>query len=406
MSQIGVDSTFQTFAKGTVKSDASFKLSPQFDYYGKVMISASNPLIFFDGATRINHNCADFARNWMSFNAQIDPKNIQIPVSENMKTLDGQAISAGIVWRDSRSKDSISLYPAFLSALQSPTDAIVMTASGLLQYDFTAKEFQIGSRQKLNNRGEAGNFIALHTESCSLNGDGKINLGMDYGDITVDAVGTVNYDAATRQTSMNTTLRFNLPMDKNAWEAAGGRITEVEGIRPLDFNLTTLEQALLEWSDRKAADKLKEEYTLSADKKIKRVPDALENAIVVTGVRLSSITKTGEERGLLTSVQSAAIVNFYGKPVMKQIIFRGFFEQIYSQNGDHFAVQLSVPGAADYLLDYSMQRKEGILNIISSDSELTAALNGIKEDKRKTKDFRYTVATNSVFLAKLMRLFE
>jgi len=404
MDQIGVDSTYQTFAKGTVKNDANFKLSPQFDYYGKVGIRASNPLIFFEGATRINHNCEDFAKNWMSFNAQIDPKNIQIPVSENMKTLDGQAISAGIVWRDSRAKDSIELYPAFLSSLQSPTDVSVMSASGLLQYDFAAKEFQIASKQKLNNRGEAGNFIALHTESCSLNGDGKINLGMDYGDVTVDAVGTVNYDASSGETSMNTTLRFNLPMDKNAFEAAAVRITEVEGIKPLDFASTTLKQAILEWSDSKTAEKVFTEYNL--EKKIKKVPDALENSIVITGVRLSSITKAGEDRGLITNVQSAAIVNFYGKPVMKQIIFRGFFEQIYSQNGDHFAVQLSIPAAADYLMDYSMQKKEGTLNLVTNDSELAATLNAIKEDKRKTKDFKYTVATNSVFLAKLMRLFE
>jgi len=402
--QIAVDSSYQTFAKGTVKGDANFKLSPQFDYYGKIMIRAANPLIYFEGATRINHNCADFAKNWMSFDAQIDPKNIQIPVSSSMKTLDGQAISAGIVWRDSRAKDSIVLYPTFLSALQSPTDMIVMTATGLLQYDFAAKEFQIASKQKLNNRAEAGNFIALHTESCSLNGDGKINLGMDYGDVTVDAVGTVNYDAATRETSMNTTLRFNLPMDKNAFEAAGGRIAEVEGIKPLDFGSTTLKQAILEWSDLKTADKIFSEYAL--DKKMKKVPDAMENAIVLTGVRLTSNMKTNEDRGLATSVQSAAIVNFYGKPVMKQIVFRGFFEQIYSQNGDHFAIMLSVPASADYLMDYSMQKKEGTLNLISSDSELTATLNAMKEDKRKTKDFKYQVATNSVFLAKLMRLFE
>lgn len=406
MDKIGVDSTYQTFARGEVKSESNFKLSPQFDYYGKIAIKAANPLIFFQGATRINHNCADFARNWMSFDAQIDPKNIQIPVSQSMKTLDGQAVSAGIVWRDSRAKDSITLYPAFLSALQSPNDAIVMTASGLLQYDFEAKEFQIGSKEKLLNRGEAGNFIALHTESCSLNGDGKINLGMDYGDITVDAVGTVNYDPSSKITTMNTTLKLNLPMDKSAFENAAERIAKVEGTKPLDFNSTTLEQALLEWADRKTADKVSEEYKLSSDKKLKKVPDAFEKSIVITGVRLTSEIKNGDDRGLISSVNAAAIVNFYGKPVMKQIIFHAFFEQIYSQNGDHFAMQLSVPGSADYLFDYSMQKKEGTLNIVTNDSELAAAINEIKEDKRKTKDFKYTIATNSVFLAKLMRLFE
>jgi len=343
----------------------------------------------------------------MSFTAQVDPKNIQIPVSQTMKTLDGQAISAGIVWRDSRNTDSISLYPTFLSALQVANDPIVMTASGLLQYDFAAKEFQIGSKAKLNNRGEAGNFIALHTESCSMNGDGVINLGMDFGDVTVDAVGTVNYDQTTGQTTMNTTMRFNMPMDKGVFESAGERIFKVEGAKPLDFNSTTLEQALLQWSDRKTADKVKEEYTLSTDKKIKKTPDALEKSIVITGVRLSSFAQSGvQQRGLITNVDAAAIVNFYGQPVMRQIVFKAFFQQIYSQNGDKFSFLMQVPGAADYVFNYEMEKKDGKLSIVSNDTDLTSAINAIKEDKRKTKNFLYEVSSNQVFLAKLLGLFE
>jgi hypothetical protein len=343
----------------------------------------------------------------MSFTAQIDPKNIQIPVSQNMKTLDGQAISAGIVWRDSRNTDSIRLYPTFLSALEVANDPIVMTASGLLQYDFTAKEFQIGSKEKLINRGEAGNFIALHTESCSMNGDGNINLGMDFGDVTVDAVGTVNYDQNTGQTTMNTTMRFNLPMDKNAFEGVAERIVAVEGVKPLDFNSTTLEQALLEWSDRKTADKVKEEFTLSSEKKIKKVPEALEKSIVITGIRLSSFAEAGnQERGLLTNVDGAAIVNLYGKPVMRQVVFKGFFQQIFSQNADRFVMLMQVPGAADYILNYDMQKRDGKMSIVSNDTELTSAIGAIKEDKRKTKNFMYEVSSNQVFLAKLLGLFE
>jgi hypothetical protein len=390
-----------------VKSDANFKLSQQFDYYGKLGIKASNPMIYFDGATRINHTCEKFPRNWMSFSAQIDPKNIQIPVSQSMKTLDGQPISAGIVWRDSRNTDSISLYPTFLSALESPNDPIVMTASGLLQYNFEAKEFQIGSKEKLVDRGEPGNFIALHTESCSMNGDGNISLGMDFGEVTVDAVGTVSYDQTTGQTSMNTTMRFNLPLEKGAFESAAGRIADVEGTKPLDFNSTTLEQALLQWSGRETADKIKKEYTTSSDKEIKKVPDALEKSIVITGIRLTSYTKPGDQqRGLLTSVDGAAIVNFYGKPVMRQIIYKAFFQQLYSANGDRFVMLMQVPGAADYVFNYDMEKRDGKLSIVSNDTELTAAIAAMKEDKRKSKNFVYEVSSNQVFLAKLLGLFE
>lgn len=406
MDKIGVDSSYQTVATGTVKSEAGFKLNKYFDYYGAMKIKAANPLISFTGATRINHNCEKFAKSWMSFGAEIDPKNIQIPVTPNMKTLDGQAIAAGIVWRDSRQKDSIRLYPTFLSSLEDPNDPIFITATGVLQYDFSAKEFQIGPKEKLLNRNEPGNFIALHTESCSMNGEGKINMGMDYGDVTVDAVGTVIYNQQNGQTDVNATLKLNLPMDRGLWESAGQRIVDYKESKPLSFETTNIEQALLTWGDRKTADKIKSDYTLSEDKKIKRLPDEMEKSIVITGVHLKNIPASKDVRGLMSSLEGAAIVNFYGKPVMRQVVFRSAFEQIYSSNGDHFTMMMQVPGGPDYLLDYSMMKRDGTLNIITSDSDLSNAINAIKEDKRKTKNFLYQISTNSVYLGKLNAIFE
>lgn len=406
MDKIGVDSSYQTIATGTVKSEAGFKLNKYFDYYGDMKIKAANPLISFAGATRINHNCEKFTKSWMSFAAEIDPKNIQIPVTPNMKTLDGQAIAAGIVWRDSRQKDSIRLYPTFLSSLEDPNDPIFITATGVLQYDFSSKEFQIGQKEKLLNRNEPGNFIALHTESCSMIGEGKINLGMDYGDVTVDAVGMVTYNQQNGQTDVNATLKLNLPMDKGIWESAGQRIVDYKESKPLSFETTNIEQALLTWGDRKTADKIKSDYTLSEDKKVKRLPDEMEKSIVITGVHLKNIPMSKDVRGLMSSLEGAAIVNFYGKPVMRQVVFRSAFEQIYSSNGDHFTMMMQVPGGPDYLLDYSMMRKDGTLNIITSDSDLSNAINGIKEDKRKSKNFLYQISTNSVYLGKLNAIFE
>lgn len=406
MDRIYVDSSYQTNAVGVVKSDAGFKLNKYFDYYGDMNVKAANPLITFAGATRINHNCDKFTKSWMSFKAEIDPKNIQIPVSTSMKSLDGQSLSAGIVWRDSRMKDSIRLYPTFLSALESASDPIFITATGVLQYDFNSKEFQIGPKEKLANRNEAGNYIALHTESCSMNAEGVINLGMDYGDISVDAVGYVTYDQNTGQTDVNSTMRFNLPMDKGAFESVGQRIVDYEGSKPLSFENTNLEQALLTWSGRKVSDKFKSDYTLSEDKKVKRMPDEFEKSIVITGIRLKSTPASKDVKGLISSLESAAIVNLYGKPVMRQVVCRSLFEQIYSNNGDHFTMYIQVPGGPNYLMDYSMLKRDGTLNLLTNDIELSNTINSLKEDKRKNKGFMYQISTNSVFLGKLSAIFE
>ena len=410
MNNIGLDTAFQTKASGKVAVDEDFKLSAEFDFYGDVSIHADNPLISFSGAARINHGCAKFDRNWMAFRSEIDPKNIQIPVVAEMKDLDGGAISAGIVWRDSPNTDSIALYPTFLSSLVDPADPIVMTSSGYLQYDAGTKEFQIASRDKLINRDEKGNYIALHTESCAMNGDGIIDLGMNYGDAVVDAVGIVNYNQSTGKTTMNLTARFDMPVDKNVMQGAADRINEVEGLQPSDFNSNTLEQAIVEWDGIKAADRFVEGFVQEG--KVKKLPDGLEKTMTITGLRLSSYESSRlQTTGLITDVESAVLVNVYGKPVMKYVPMKAFFQQTYSgtkgkMNNDMFTLMIDIPGGLDYFMNYQMTQKDGVLRIKSGDSEFSAAVNAIKEDKRKKKNFKYEMTTNSAFLAKFMRLYE
>lgn len=410
MNNIGLDTAYQTTASGKVAVDEDFKLSKEFDFYGDVSIHADNALIAFSGATRINHGCAKFDRNWMAFRSEIDPKNIQIPVVAEMKDLDGGSISAGIVWRDSPNTDSVALYPTFLSSLVDPGDPIVMTSSGYLQYDAGTKEFQIGSRDKLINRDEKGNFIALHTESCSMNGDGVINLGMNYGDATVDAVGIVNYNQSTGKTTMNITARFDMPVDKGVMQDFAVRINEIEGLQPSDFNSNTLEQAIVEWDGLKAADKFVEEYVQEG--KVKKLPDGLEQTMTITGLRLSSYESSRlQTSGLITDVESAVLVSVYGKPVMKYVPMKAFFQQTYAGvkgklNNDMFTVLIDIPGGRDYFFNYQMMQKDGVLRIKSGDSEFSEAVNAIKEDKRKKKNFKYEMTTNSAFLAKFMRLYE
>ena len=406
MKKITLDTAYQTYASGVIDEKAGFKLSSEFDYYGKVAILASNPLINFEGATRINHICEKFDKTWMSFSAPIDPKNIQIPVSAKMKNLSGEAISAGIVWRNSRDTDSIKLYPTFLSQLADVNDPVVMTASGYLQYNMAAKEFQIASKEKLLNRSEKGNFLALHTESCSLNGQGVVNLGMDYGDAVVDAVGLVNYNQESGETSMNLTARFNMALDKGAMEDVAARINAVEGLKAMDFNSTTFEEALVEWTNLKTADRIKSDYTIKGE--IKKLPEQIETVMTITGLRLSSYDKlSSQEKGLITNVESAVLVNIFEKPIMKYVPMRAFFQQIYSENGgDRFGLQIDIPGGRDYYFDYSMSKKEGVMRIVSGDVDFNTAVNAIKEEKRKTKNFKFESTSAQVYLSKFLRLFE
>jgi hypothetical protein len=196
-----------------------------------------------------------------------------------------------------------------------------------------------------------------------------------------------------------------MAIDKGIMEDVATKINAVEGLRPMDFGMTTLEQALVEWTDQKTADRIKSDYTIKGE--IKKMPDELETALVLSGLRLSSFDKPSmQEKGLISATDAAVIVNMYGKPVMKYVPFRAFFQQIYSEaGGDRFGLQVDVP-LRDYYFDYSMNKKEGEMRIISGDAEFNNAVSSIKEEKRKTKNFRYEASTQRVYLSKFLRLFE
>lgn len=405
MSRIYVDSSFQTIAIGTIKPETGFQLSKMFDYYGKVKVISTDPLITFDGATRINHNCTEFAKSWMAFKAPIDPKNIQIPVANDMKTLDGESVTAGLVWRDARNPDSVRIYPAFLSKIQSAGDNRIITATGLLQYNPTSKEFQISTPEKLLNRAEKGNYLSLHTETCSLNGDGKIELGMDYGDVAVVSYGIVNYDNTSKATTMNITAKFIFPkIDKGIFEKMATKIAVNESLKPLDLTTSTLEQTITEIKDKKAADAFKNELIQKGF--VKNALNEFEDGIVITGIQLKS-NYDGLNNGLKTSVSSASVVNILNKSVNKQIPFKAFFKQTYSGNvsGDKLQFDMDIPGGKQYFFDYGMEKKNGTLQIYSNDDEFQESVLLLKADKKKYKSFSYDTTENSGIMSSFIRLF-
>jgi hypothetical protein len=141
---------------------------------------------------------------------------------------------------------------------------------------------------------------------------------------------------------------------------------------------------------------------------LKKLPDQLEKTITVTGLKLISFDKiSNQERGLITYSPTVVLLNMYEKPVVKQVPFRAFFQQNYSEAApDRFAFQIDIPGGRDYYFDYSMVKKDGTMRVISGDTDFMSAIDAIKEDKRKLKNFKYETSTQKIYLSKFLRLFE
>lgn len=385
------DSISQTFALGNVSQDANFHLSDRFDFYGVVELHAANQFLTFDGATRINHDCKQFARNWLKFRTEIDPNYIQIPVSETMTDLEGNAITVGIVKRKSDSPDSMGIYPAFLSALERPVDHIIFSSFGVLNYNEEANEFRIASSEKLINRNEKGNYISLHTQSCSMEGDGLVDLGMELPGVEFKTYGIVNYDMANKSTTLNLSGGLNFFYDKKSLEYMTSAINASEGLTGIDWDRTTLGQAVKSEISEEVAENMRADYAIKGAEGVK-IPKELEPyAVYLTNLRF----KWDDRANGFVSNQITAIVSLFGAPILKDFTVRMAIQYIRSgDRGTKMGLLVELPGKDGlpgdfYFYSFERIKKETILKVYTTDKTLQNYMLTLKEDKTKGKDLSF-----------------
>jgi hypothetical protein len=394
---IFLDNSFQTVAEGNIPLTAGFELSPRFKYFGNFTIKAAEPTITFSGSTKLVHECEDFTRSWIVFKGPVDPKNVMIPIDANMKSDTGRPLASGIAWSSSN-EGTNKMYPVFLSELLVAEDKNLIAATGFLQYNYEAQEYRISTQEKLINRGEVGDYIALHTPSCGLNGDGRINLGMLTPGVEIDAVGVINFDPKTKETSMNVTMKINMLFEETALEKLGEKIAIIPALSGLSAdNLkyqTTLEQAFNTWTNKAVTDKFFSEYALR--RSVKKMPAELNSTIILTGVKLFSIDSIPQFSGFSSFTEDAMLVSFYGQPVMRMLPMEIAFYR-NDKNADGFGIYFFIPGSNNYFLYYQVNKKEGKLSFVTTDQDIRTRVNDVKPDKRKGKSYEYEASMNSSF---------
>ncbi|MCE9539771.1 MAG: hypothetical protein K8R85_11205, partial [Bacteroidetes bacterium] len=156
-SDIGVDTTYQTYAETEIRDTSKFGLSPNFEYKGKVKLKAASTFLVFDGSARITHDCASTPRTWFKFESEIDPNSIYIPISKEPVDGAGRSIAASIMV----TTDSTHLYSAFLSPKKSNNDSYVLPANGFLYFDKGTREYRISNKEKLVENSLPGNYLSL-----------------------------------------------------------------------------------------------------------------------------------------------------------------------------------------------------------------------------------------------------
>ena len=367
LTSVEVDTSFQTVGSGRIAKEEDFQLSPAFDFFGDVALSASVKELTFKGSTRIQHGCSSLARNWMKFSGAIDPKEVFIPVADTLYDDLGAMLGAGTFLS---AEDPFKVNGTFLSPLADRKDTPLITAKGLLFYDKGRKEYMISNKDKIRQRELPGDLVSLATENCVLIADGRISHGVDLGRVNVSTVGSMRYEIDGQKASSSGVLIADFHFLDNALERMATEILAYPEQKPLDITKTYYEKMLRELLGLERSDKLISELSIKGE--IKKLPDEVVKPLVLGDVRM---VWNGPEQSWL-SEGAIGVATILKKPVYRYMKGKVHLER--KRSGDIMTILLMLDEQTYYFFQYS----RNYLYAYSSDAQFNTMLGELKDDKR------------------------
>lgn len=263
-----------THAEGRLEQTNDFSLSPNFGFRGKVNLVGNNQLLTFTGFVKINHNCPLVTNDYVRFSAEINPKQIMIPVPAEPLNEKNNKLFNGFLF----ASDTSGLYTAIFTGKKKFSDYEVLKASGYLYFDKNSQEFVVARKEKIFDKSLPGNYLAFNTKDCKSYGEGRIDLGAKFGQVNVSSAGRVTYAPEQDSTEMSLLMTVDLKLDNQVWKF----LKENFGTGSASFSDETTQRYASDLLDSARAEKLYAD--IGTDGKFKRLPKELSKAFVLGGV--------------------------------------------------------------------------------------------------------------------------
>jgi len=368
MDHVEVDTSIRSFGIGQVAETDSFRLSPYYDYQGEIRMQAQKPFLDFAGGVRLTHDC-NVRKYYLKFESEINPDSILIPVERPMQNIALNNIYAGTL----KARDSIHIYPTFMSGRKDYFDRNVTYANGYLYYDKTTNSYEIADSAKLADSKNGGNYLALRTDSCDLYSEGLIDLNIEFGRISLKSVGNATHKIDPNTLKLNLVMGMDFYFSQDALNIFGREMDSLPGLDPVDLTTSFYQQAITDLAGRAQAEKLDTELGLYGS--YSEIPDSLDFSILFNDLSLEWNQETRSFRhngkvgiGIIGDVQVNRKVDAY-----VEFVERG--------SGDIFDIYLQVDDNTWYYMAYS----PGGFQVLSSNQQFNDLIFGLPAKERRLK---------------------
>jgi hypothetical protein len=357
---IHVDSTGRTVAEAKVESVEPLRISPEFDICGRVILNSDQQFLRYQGGFRIIEPCNTDGRPFVAFDTVVDPFNVRIPIHKPVDLV-GNTLSLGYY----RDMVTGKYYGRFLEFLRQESDQEIVSQSGDLFYDPTAKIFKLESFGKQRNNRN----LELRTNRCIIGGKGPVDLDLSMPFMDIRTYGTIDYSIIPDSVSLNLFLRFDFIFDSKLLEMMADSLntTNQKALNLSEGNYTGAISGLLNSQD---AGKIENEISLYGFPR--KVPDELQKTLVISEVHL----RYQESTNSFISIGPIGISNINQTAVNKYV--NGYLEIEKGRTTSAFTLYLQLNSKQWYYFDF----KNGVVQAISSSVEFNDNLMSISDKKR------------------------
>jgi hypothetical protein len=389
----------QTIGETEINESAEFKLSPHFDYYGKVKLIASEPRLTFNGYTKIKHVCGAIPSTWFKIIEKINPNKVLIQIPDEIKNTTNATLNNGF----NLSIDSVHFYSTFLSKKRKPLDIDILKAKGYLMYDEDAKEYRITTKNKLQQPNNADNYLSLNTDNCNVYGEGEFNFIKTLGRVTFRTMGKATHFTRMDSTAMEMVIDINFFFNDDCIKLIADKLSTNQSLKPADINTDIYNKALALLTDFETAQKIKTEMNLYGN--VKNINKKLQHTFIFPSVKLKWNNRTKS----FISYGPLAIGNIQKKQINKYV--DGYIEILKKKKGvDVLNIYIATSEYDWYFFTYD--HSANYMRAVSSNHDFFNLIENTKSKNREQKaqkgepPYRYGHCPLSVKKAFLKRIEE
>ena len=388
---IGVDDSLHTFASGNIGVTDSFTLSPYFGFAGDVHLASQRNLLKFDGSAKMMHDCSRVKPHYAQFESVIDPMDVNIPIGVENKDINGNKLFVGPYI----TIDSAHVYPTFLTPRKDASDDHILASNGFLNYNPENDRYEIASIQRLEKKERLSSYVAVDRSACHYYAEGKMNLGVDFGEMAINPVGSMNQNLKTNEVTMNLTLPVEFLFSQAALDTMASDLRSQTTLDAIDPDTEFYKNNLYRIVGKTPANQYLNALNVadSAKTKKKKMPASMDHSILFSDLDFEWNTSSNS----YVAVDDIHVAMINGKPVNKKM--DGFVEIVRQRFGDKLYIYLT-PDNENYYFFYYFR---GMMRTTSTNRDFVRAIEDVPNRKRKISrglgntTYRYILSTPTSF---------